>query len=323
MWGTRFGMARALLKYANLGPGMHPYALQCSNWICNRLPQISRAFLSAWFILARRLASVGYLKSFGCLVRLTIPHARREGDHHFADRGVLGIYLGPSEQSPGCVVYVPSSRKFFVSRDIIAYEDVHPGVRHVDSTWPQVDEPTPLYSSSVSSDTATPMIPTGPPLRESTEAVPTSHMEVDDSVPPSDQFENVTGVPSATITPDEPTTDPPALPQVASSNLQVPTVQRGESDTLGQQPVMDIPAQYDPTRDPRSRSYKRVLPERSTRYSGAYSCFVDPTSANREQAILNLYGLMGDDVSTRGDLVAYASSTSTGHFVYIVTTTYL
>lgn len=46
MWGTRFGMARALLKFASLGPAMHPYALQCANWIGNRLPQSSRANLS-------------------------------------------------------------------------------------------------------------------------------------------------------------------------------------------------------------------------------------------------------------------------------------
>lgn len=100
MWGTRFGMARALLKFANLGPNMHPFALQCSNRICNRLPQTSRGNLSPWFILSRQPASIGYLRSFGCLVRMTIPKERRDPDHHFADRGVLGIYLGPSEQSP-------------------------------------------------------------------------------------------------------------------------------------------------------------------------------------------------------------------------------
>lgn len=72
-----------------------------------------------------------------------IAMALRKGDRHFADRGLLGLYLGPSEQAPGCVVYVPSLRKFFVSRDVIAYEDVHPGVRHIDAAWP-VSEDAPL-----------------------------------------------------------------------------------------------------------------------------------------------------------------------------------
>lgn len=80
MWGIRFSVARVLLKFANLGPALHPFALQTANWICNRMPQASRANMSPWFILRRRLASVGYLKSFGCLLRMTIPHARREGD---------------------------------------------------------------------------------------------------------------------------------------------------------------------------------------------------------------------------------------------------
>lgn len=124
MWGTRFGMARALRKFAGLGPAMHPYALQCANWIANRLPQASRANMSPWFILSHRPASIGYLKSFGCLVRLTIPQAKREGDRHFADRETLGLYLGPSEQSPGAVVYVPNTRKFYVARDVICYEDI-------------------------------------------------------------------------------------------------------------------------------------------------------------------------------------------------------
>lgn len=149
MWGTRFSMARALLKFANLGPSMHPYALQCANWICNRLPQPSRGNLSPWFILSRRPASVGYLKSFGSLVRMTIPEARREGDRHFADRGALGIYLGPSEQSPGCVVYVPGSKKFFVTRDVLCYEDVHPGIRHIESRWAEIEggAPDPLLGA--------------------------------------------------------------------------------------------------------------------------------------------------------------------------------
>lgn len=71
---------------------------------------------------------------------MTIPLARREGDHHFADRGMLGIYLGPSEQSPGCVVYVPSVKRFYVTRDVVCYEDVHPGIKHVEAKWAEVSE---------------------------------------------------------------------------------------------------------------------------------------------------------------------------------------
>ena len=76
MWGTRFSMARALLANANLGPSWHPWALQTANWILNRLPQPSRGNLSPYFILARAPASVTYLRTFGCLVRVLVPLAR-------------------------------------------------------------------------------------------------------------------------------------------------------------------------------------------------------------------------------------------------------
>lgn len=140
MWGTRFATARTLLKMANLGPAFHPFAVQTANWIGNRSPQPWKGNLSAVFILSRRPASMSHLKVFGSLTRITIPWARRDGDKHFADRGLLGIYLGPSEQSPGCIVYAPSTRQFYTSRDVICYEDVQPGVRGVESAWRELTD---------------------------------------------------------------------------------------------------------------------------------------------------------------------------------------
>lgn len=116
-----------MLKMASLGPKFHSFALQAANWVCNRLPQPWRGNLSPIYVLSRRASSIGYLKVFGSLARITIPWARRVGDKHFADRGMMGLYLGPSEKSPGCIVYVPSARRFFTTRDVICYEDF--------STW--------------------------------------------------------------------------------------------------------------------------------------------------------------------------------------------
>ena len=138
MWGSRFAMARALLAHANLGPSWHPWALQTANWILNRLPQPSRGNLSPYFILSRTHASVAYLRTFGCLVRVLVPLPRRDGDRHFADRGRLGIALGPSEASPGTCVYVPSTRTFVVSREVVFYEDSLPGVKGVDAAWREI-----------------------------------------------------------------------------------------------------------------------------------------------------------------------------------------
>jgi len=140
MWGTRFAMARALLAHANLGPAWHPWALQTANWICNRLPLPARGNLSSYGLLSKSQASVAYLRTFGCLVRVLVPLPRREGDRHFADRGLLGICLGPSEESPGTCVYVPSTRQFLVSREVVFYEDSLPGVRGVESAWREISQ---------------------------------------------------------------------------------------------------------------------------------------------------------------------------------------
>jgi len=126
MWGTRFGMARVFLKAANLGPALHPFAIQTANWVLNRLPQPSRGNMSPIFILSKRPASLAYLRLFGSLARVTLPWPKRSGDRHFADRGAMGVYLGPSELSPGSVIYLPKTRQFLVSRDIIVYEDLQP-----------------------------------------------------------------------------------------------------------------------------------------------------------------------------------------------------
>lgn len=234
-------MARALLKFANLGPAMHSFAIQCANWICNRLPQAIRGNLSPYFILRRMAAPLGYLRSFGCLVRLTLPLALRSGDRHFTDRGVLGLYLGPSEQSPGSVVYVPSLRKLFVSREIVAYEDVHPGVKHIESHWPRLED---------------------------------SYLPPD--VTPQ-QVENVTF--SGPMLLESPEEDAPldALDEDEGSSFQPNAAFQEQSSSRG--PPVATASNYDPTEDPSSKRFRRVLPSRSTRYPGAY--FVDPTTASR------------------------------------------
>lgn len=288
-------MARALLKFANLGPAMHAFALQCANWICNRLPQPSRCNLSPWFILSRRPASIGYLKSFGCLVRMTIPKQRRDADHHFADRGTLGIYLGPSELSPGCVVYVPSSKKFFVTRDVIAYEDVHPGVKHIESSWPLTegivygpDDLNKRHDDEVHS-----RLLRGNISRGLESAVLRESVEYDE--PLGEDIE------------DQPTTEG------LGSNSNESTDQ---NDHVEHHSVEVAPISGED--DPSSKRFKRVLPHRTTRYAGTY--FTDPTVATPAQAVANLH------TCTDGGLIdvaifAYESSVAGLDVAYAVKAT--
>lgn len=269
-------MARSLLKFANLGPSFHPFALQTSNWIGNRLPQSSRNNQSAWFILSKLYASVAYLRSFGCLTRITIPLSRRVGDRHFADRGTMGIYLGPSEVSPGCVVYSPSLRKFFTSRDVICYEDVHPGVKGVDSAWASLpdaphssdlDSPVTHLPNQLASSSDEPHCPS--PFVSATEIpmiISESHtceQPADDSPNPLVQSEPLHDM----IIADVETSDAIDTIESASAPRKRRAMDSGAVD------------------DPSSRNFRRQLPERSTRYRGSYFC--NPSEATNDEAIHN------------------------------------
>ena len=135
LWGAAFGTARVLLTAANLPPTFHPHAVQTAVYLHNRLPRPSHGNVSPYFTLTRQLADLFYLRTFGCLCVVTIPSPRRTGDHHFHDRGAAGLYMGPSETSPGSVVYLLSSRSLTVTRDLVCYEDRFPGSGGVRFDW--------------------------------------------------------------------------------------------------------------------------------------------------------------------------------------------
>lgn len=321
MWGTRFAIARTLLKMANLGPIFHPFAIQTSNWICNRLPQPWRSYASAVYILSRRLATLAYLKVFGSLARVTIPWSKRVGDKHFADRGLMGIYLGPSEKSPGSIVYVPSARKFFTTRDIICYEDIRPGVKGLDSSWKDLPvEPADMSvensGSSSAIDTSSGETPSLAPRYEITSSV-------DVDLPPPESID-----PNHELVADDPDS---AIADVdVSINDELHSIiDHSDDPTAGQdQPIDDTRAKRrlpsgdsgDPN-DPSSRQYRRELPKRSTRYTGVY--YVNPTDANIKQTIDNAVRMVmhSHGVPLLGDVVICESSIGGMNRVFMVTST--
>lgn len=326
MWGTRFAIARTLLKLANLGPAFHPFAVQTSNWILNRLPQPWRWNLSAVFILSRRVASMLYLKVFGSLTRITIPWSRRDGDKHFADRGLLGVYLGPSEQSPGCIVYVPSTRRFYTSRDVICYEDIQPGIRGVESKWREmVEEPEGM------------LVPDGTNGPSQLTESPSARNEVSSSPFVTSQSAPVEALPITALG-DEPSDislgntrglDVIELGQSRAADLPLSTADGpSESHHHSEEltgPIADarrlpVTDPGDPE-DPSSRLFHRQLPQRTTRYTGAYYC--DPTTANIQQTIRNAIciAMYTHDIPVLGEIQFYESSISGRDRVFAVTST--
>jgi hypothetical protein len=85
--------------------------MQTAEWLTNRLPRPARGRASPYFLLTRMLPSLEHLFSFGCLCAATIPEPRRQGDKHFAGRGKYALYLGPTAEIPGHVVFMLTSRK--------------------------------------------------------------------------------------------------------------------------------------------------------------------------------------------------------------------
>ena len=135
-WGIVFATARVLLAAANLPPTFHPFALQTAAWITARLPRPSRGNRSPVTILTRAPAQLAGLYTFGCLCAITLHEAWRDGDRHLADRGEYAIYLGPSEETPGSVVFLLSSRRVTTVPRVRVWEDNFPGVKgHSPYTW--------------------------------------------------------------------------------------------------------------------------------------------------------------------------------------------
>ena len=221
-WGLIFTLARVLLASANLPPSFHPFAIQTAAWITNRLPRASRGNQSPYFILSKKLPDLSTLYSFGCLCTAAIPPARRQGDKHFADRGEPALYLGPSEISPGHVVYLLSARKVTTLPHIVVWEDQFPGLKGVNYTWfPSADAPAPLPLNSPSDSTPTPA-PAEPHAESPIATAP---------APSSDAPSSVADAPSS------PPVDPPVseLPSEPASDLPAPD----QSDTAP--PSADVP----------------------------------------------------------------------------------
>ena len=134
-WGMVFATARVLLAAANLPPSFHSFAVQMAAWLHNRLPRSSRSWKSPIEVLSHAKSDLSPAYAFGCLCSIYLPDAWREGDRHVADRGAFGLYLGPSELSPGHVVYLLSTSKVVVVPNVRVWEDEFPGIKGDRYTW--------------------------------------------------------------------------------------------------------------------------------------------------------------------------------------------
>lgn len=284
MWGVTFGTARTLLISARLGPKFHPWAVQTARWIHNRLPSPAYGNKSPFELLSHALPSIKYLRAFGCLIKALVPPSRRSGDHHFADTGMRGVYLGPSEQSDGCVVYVPrrgGEGAIHVTRHVVFYESEFPGVDRPHAWVISDDQPVPQAQSPDAAE-------------HDSESQQTAELEVEDSAGSPcgvDATYDEIATPNAPTVRDSP---PDAPPRVVAQLIP-------NSFDLGAERAA---VRHPQAQDPSSVHYERVLPKRTTRntnpqYAGndeqaaprrrraLMATYVDPTMASAGDAVTN------------------------------------
>eukprot|EP00253_Pinus_taeda_P006095 PITA_06095 len=117
---TIMDMARSMLKAKHLPNDFWAEAVNCAAYILNRCPTIAvmnKVPEEAW---SGRKQGVTHMKVFGCVAYAHIPdQLRRKLDN----KGEKCIFIGYSEESKAYRLYIPSTKKFFVSIDVQFIEE--------------------------------------------------------------------------------------------------------------------------------------------------------------------------------------------------------
>eukprot|EP00253_Pinus_taeda_P004978 PITA_04978 len=117
---TIMDMARSMLKAKHLANNYWAEAVNCAAYILNRCPTkavMNKVLEEAW---SGRKQGVTHMKVFGCVAYAHIPdQLRRKLD----SKGEKCIFIGYSEESKAYRLYIPYTKKFFVSRDVQFIEE--------------------------------------------------------------------------------------------------------------------------------------------------------------------------------------------------------
>eukprot|EP00253_Pinus_taeda_P036700 PITA_36700 len=117
---TIMDMARSMLKAKHLPNDYWAEAVNCEAYILNRCPTkavMNKVPKEAW---SGRKQGVTHMRVFGCVAYAHIPdQLRRKLD----SKGEKCIFIGYSEESKAYRLYIPSTKKFFISRDVQFIEE--------------------------------------------------------------------------------------------------------------------------------------------------------------------------------------------------------
>ncbi|XP_058192064.1 uncharacterized protein LOC131309447 [Rhododendron vialii] len=117
---TILDMARSMLKEKRLPREFWAEAVACVVYLLNRCPTKSVRFKTLEEAWNSFKPSVSHLRVYGCIAYAKIPEARRT---RLNDKGEKGIFLGYGNRIMGYKLYIPLTKKVFMSRDVIFEEE--------------------------------------------------------------------------------------------------------------------------------------------------------------------------------------------------------
>ena len=195
LWLNVGSTARVLLAAGGLPPSFHFFASQTACYLRNRMPSSTRGMRSPYMMIAGTPADVSRLRAFGCLTHVYHPASQRPLHHSYeaegkklTPRATPGVYLGPSETSPGSNVYLRSSTsdasapKVVTTAHVQFCETVFPGDTDISFDGAPPPPSRPLQDKESDSDGSCDDV-YSPPRKITPEAAtqPTSRQNVRDS----------------------------------------------------------------------------------------------------------------------------------------------
>eukprot|EP00253_Pinus_taeda_P014195 PITA_14195 len=117
---TIMDMVRSMLKAKHFPNDYWAEAVNCAVYILNRCPTkavMNKVPEEAW---SGRKQGVTHMKDFGCVAYAHIPDQLRK---KLDSKGEKCIFIGYSEESKAYRLYIPSTKKFFMSRDVQFIEE--------------------------------------------------------------------------------------------------------------------------------------------------------------------------------------------------------
>ena len=113
-------MVRSMFKAKHLPNEYWAEAIHCATYVFNKCPTksvINRVPEEAWSGIKQ---GVTHMRVFGCVAYAHIPGQLR---NKLESKGEKFIFLGYSEESKAYMLYSPSTKNFFISRDVRFIEE--------------------------------------------------------------------------------------------------------------------------------------------------------------------------------------------------------